>query len=143
MRAGAVSVLRGQLRSRPFLFRAVVGGNIQDLLAQLRPATRRMSLRAQQHNSLRLVPAGEVVELLILTERGNAGRHIRLAISEEHDHAVAARVANQARAPLVKYEEGFALPGAGRQRCPQDGHHSKHKNCQALKTSSHQNPFRK
>ena len=75
---GSVSVVRRQLGPCPFLFRAVVRRNIQDLFTQFRRGAGRMSLRHQQHDGSRLVPAGEVVELLVLPEGRDAGRHIRL-----------------------------------------------------------------
>ena len=120
-RAGrSVRILGRQFGSRPSLFRAV-RGKIKDFLPQFRRRTGGMRLRLEEHDGARLVPAGEVVKLLVLPERGYGGGYIRLDVTIEHHHAIAARFTNQARPPLVKFRKRPAFPGLRPQRQSQHG----------------------
>ena len=105
-----------------------------------------MRLRDEQQDSLRFIPTGKVVELLILPERGDAGRHIGVAISEQHNYSIAPQVANQARAALVENGERLMLPSVGRKRSPQNCRQDqtrRDKNLPAFATSVHRNPLGK
>src|SRR5208337_1489030 len=94
----------------PFLRAEVARRDEENFLLQLEGGAGLRSLRNQQHHGFRFVPAGEVVEVLVLMERRHACGYFRVPITEKHDDAVTASLAHQARAPLMKNRKWFALP---------------------------------
>src|SRR5439155_12946647 len=111
-------VVRTQLGTGPLLLPIVVSRDEENFLIELDGLPGARNLGDQQQQGIRLVPARQIVEVFVLVEGCDAGRHVRLVVTEEDDDAIA-RLAHQPRPPFVIDGVGLALPGRGRLCCAQ------------------------